>query len=705
MSINVGASKWNIARPDTEKVAILRNSLKISRLAAIPLVNRDHDTYEKAHDFLSAANAELLDPFLFDGMEEAADRLNRAVAENEKICVYGDYDVDGITSTALVCKYLQCRGFDNFIYYIPERLSEGYGMNISAVEKIASLGVNLIITVDNGVSAAAEIARAGELGVDVIVTDHHECRSEIPECVAVINPKRPGCGYPFMHLAGVGVAYKLVCAANVGLEPLPDSFLELVAIGTIADMMPLDGENRTLAAKGLAVMNTKPCAGVAAIMKSNASEKGKSSPKADSSFIGFVLAPRINAAGRIGDVGDAVALLTTEDEDEAAHLTDRLCTLNNKRQYIEGKIFGEACGIIESTHDFSRDKVIVAEHEGWNHGVVGIVSSRITEKYKLPSILISVEDGIGKGSARSVPGFNINGAISECRSLVTRFGGHELAAGLTLPSENIAEFKKAINDYARERISDDMLVKSFDIESELFQSDVYDRSVEELSMLEPCGCGNPVPLFAFTGAEISDITPIGQNKHLKLTLRKQERNFTALVFGTGPDDFYLERGDFADFAFSFDINNFAGRRTIQLIVRDIRPCEKIRNIVKEARSAFAKGVSGTECRMSAVPSIHIMREFYKFIKANEARFGTGINLWLFSRRFLNEYSQTRERSIGELPQEIYLYMFEIFRELGLAEYRIDDCATVSYSLCRGVGKVDIESSPLLNKLKACAYIQ
>ena len=269
MSINVGASKWNTARPDTEKVAMLRNSLKISRLAAIPLVNRDYDTYEKAEEFLSAASATLHDPFLFDGMKEATDRFNRAIAENEKICVYGDYDVDGITSTALICKYLQYRNFDNFLYYIPERLSEGYGMNAAAVEKIASLGVKLIITVDNGVSAATEIARAAELGMDVIVTDHHECRSEIPDCVAVINPKRPGCGYPFMHLAGVGVAYKFVCAANTGLPPLPEYFLELAAIGTIADMMPLCGENRTLAAKGLAVMNTNPCAGVAAIMRAS----------------------------------------------------------------------------------------------------------------------------------------------------------------------------------------------------------------------------------------------------------------------------------------------------------------------------------------------------------------------------------------------------------------------------------------------------
>ena len=239
MSINIGASKWNICEPDVEKVTMLRNSLKISRLAAIPLVNREYDNYEKASEFLSASKAELNDPFLFDGMKEAADRLNRAISDNEKICVYGDYDVDGITSTSLICEYLQQRGCDNYIYYIPERLSEGYGMNIAAIDKIASLGVTLVVTVDNGVSAAPEIAHASELGIDVIVTDHHECRSEIPDCVAVINPKRPGSGYPFAYLAGVGVAYKFICAVNCELEPLPEHYLELVAIGTVADMMPL----------------------------------------------------------------------------------------------------------------------------------------------------------------------------------------------------------------------------------------------------------------------------------------------------------------------------------------------------------------------------------------------------------------------------------------------------------------------------------
>lgn len=705
MSINIGASKWNICEPDVEKVTMLRNSLKISRLAAIPLVNREYDNYEKASEFLSASKAELNDPFLFDGMKEAADRLNRAISDNEKICVYGDYDVDGITSTSLICEYLQQRGCDNYIYYIPERLSEGYGMNIAAIDKIASLGVTLVVTVDNGVSAAPEIAHASELGIDVIVTDHHECRSEIPDCVAVINPKRPGSGYPFAYLAGVGVAYKFICAVNCELEPLPEHYLELVAIGTVADMMPLCGENRTLVSKGLSVMNTHPCEGVAAIMKACSAEKGRTMPKADSSFIGFTLAPRINAAGRIGDVSDAVALLTTGDDGEAEHLTDRLCKLNSKRQYIETKIFSEACRKIEETHDFTRDKIIVVENEGWNHGVVGIVASKVTEKYRLPSILISVEGDEGKGSARSVPGFNINGAISECRDLLTRFGGHELAAGLALPTKNIPAFKKAVNDFARNRISDDMLLKCFDIESELFQSDVYDRSVEELAMLEPYGNGNPLPLFSFSNAEISDITPMGQNKHLKLNIRKNERNFTALIFGTAPEDFGLDVGDCADFAFSFNINCFAGRRTIQLIISDIRLCEKTRNRLSEARKAFEKGMSGLECRMSALPSIHIMREFYKHLRANEAKYTSGINLWILAKRFLKEYKELAEREIPELPYEIYLYMLEIFSEFGLVSYKIDNLCTVGYTVNRDVGKVDIAASGILKKLKACANIQ
>lgn len=698
MSMHIGAKKWNIFSADEEKTKLIQSKTGLSKIAASLLCVRGI-TDENAESFINPSALSPLDPFLFEEMKEAVSRLDSAVESGEKICVYGDYDVDGITSVALLCRYLSYRGA-NFIYYIPERLAEGYGMNITAVKKLADSEVKLIVTVDNGVSAAEEVRYAYELGMEVIITDHHECRSELPECAAVINPKMENCGYPFMYLAGVGVAYKLICAleANRGNGELPDgTYLELVALGTIADMMPLCGENRALVSMGLSSMNISPCVGIDALAAASGAEKGRlERRKIDSGFVSFTIAPRINAAGRIGDTNDAVKLLITDDVGEAEHLAERLCGLNGKRQTIENRIFSEACEIIESEHDFLRDKVIVAGSSEWSHGVVGIVSSRITEKYRLPSILISLEDGIGKGSARSVKGFNINEAIADSRGILIRFGGHELAAGLTIYEEKIAEFKKRINDFARARITDEMLMGSLNIDAELSPGDINEKSVSQIALLEPFGCENPQPLFCMTDVTVNGITPIGGNKHLRLAVSKDGFMFTALMFGTCPDEFGFRVGEQADFAFNLDINEFGGRKSVQLVVRDVQLCKGHREIIARAEKAYSDGINGEVCRAESLPDVPSMRRFFVWLRKNEQYYSAGADLFFASRKYYEETGIA-------YPPERFLFMLSIFDEMGLVAFKRISPEFFTYTLVKSAPRVDMETSPLLNRLRGCTH--
>lgn len=699
MSISIGAKNWDIKSPNKLRVQKLAEETGLSKIVSAVLCSKGIENAEQALSYVNKDDCELYSPFLFKDMEKAASRLNKAIENGEKICIFGDYDVDGVSATALLKSYLNNRGYNNHMHYIPERLTEGYGMNMKAIERLCDEGVKLIITVDNGISASNEINYAYKLGMEVIVTDHHECRSEIPRCEAVINPKYINSGYPFQYLAGVGVAYKLVCAAEMlnGSDDLNDNkYIELVTLGTIADMMPLEGENRTLVSYGLHTMNNGACTGIEALCDASSAEKQKQSKKTiNSNTISFTLAPRINAAGRVGDTEDALRLLATEDIGEAQHLSDRLCMLNSRRQSIENAIFIEACEKIEKEHDFSRDKVIVVESENWNHGVVGIVSSKITERYRLPSILISVENGEGKGSARSIKGFNINEAIANSREKLIKFGGHELAAGLSIKQENIDVFRKEINDFARDRITDDMLYSVCEIDAEIDAVDINVKNAQQLSLLEPYGCGNPQPVFCLRDVSIAEIVPIGSNKHLKLILSKDGLYFTALLFGTSPDDFFLREGENADFAFNLDINDFAGKRSAQLMIKDIRLCRNDRDATSNALLAYINGVNGIVCKREDIPDVAKMRVFFSWLQKVSGYYSGGVNIFLFVRK-CNEETQ------NDFSIESVLYMLTIFSEMKLINFKRSTSGFVEFSMLKCTSKVNIEASETLMTLKECA---
>jgi len=587
-----------VSKQDCQKIT---ECFSIDPVLAKLLVSRGYDTEEKVRIYLNKENTLLHDPFLLKDMDKAVNRIVSAVDRGEKITVYGDYDVDGVTSVSVIYLYLKSLGAD-VSYYIPNRASEGYGLNNSAIDKLKAQGTELIITVDTGITAVEETEYMKSVGVDLVITDHHGCREELPDACAVVNPKRPDDEYPFKELAGVGVVFKVItavefvlqermifgdggeglslqeryarmieCGESDFLEKVCGGYIDLVAIGTVADVMTLTDENRLICSAGLAIIEDSPRAGLAALMDASEGMKVKKYPKKrkiSASYIGFTVAPRINAAGRIADAGLGVELFTSEDREEADKIAAELCALNTQRQAEENRIALEAAEMAEKTHDFENDPVIVLASENWHHGVIGIVSSRLTEKYNMPSILISVEDGIGKGSGRSIKGLHISHALAECEELLIRFGGHELAAGLTVAQENIDEFRKKINEYARAQLGSEAGEMSLDVDLEIEESDISLKLCEQLSMLEPFGVGNPTPVFMMKGVKVEDVSSIGDGKHTKLALG--EKCETGLIFGMSVEETDLAAGDVIDVVFKLDVNEFRNVRTEQMIIIDAR---------------------------------------------------------------------------------------------------------------------------------------
>jgi single-stranded-DNA-specific exonuclease len=591
--------RWQGDEPERESNArSLAASLGIRPLTARLLCNRGYSDPESAAAFLSCGGMQPHDPFLLTDMHSAVERVLAAVRDCETVAVYGDYDVDGVTS--VTCLYLYLRGLGvPVVRYIPNRLREGYGLSRTGIDALADRGVSLIVTVDTGVTAVREIAYAAELGMDTVVTDHHECQDVLPACAAVVNPRRPDCSYPFRELAGVGVAFKLICAceqARTGgnasdvFEAVSGRFIDLVAVGTIADVMPLCDENRLLVSRGLERLNRdggRP--GIAALLDA-AAGKGTRSAAGDArrprrrvgtTTVGFGIAPRLNAAGRITDAMESVELLLAGTPEEAQSRAEVLCRLNARRQEEENRIANEAYCRIDaelSSGDAPWNRqVLVLEDDGWAQGVIGIVSSRITEKYGLPSILISFadvpeEDGqeIGKGSGRSVPGLNLVDALSYCRDLLVRFGGHEMAAGLCIRRKDIPAFRKRLNEYAAAHLTDDMTALRQDVECCVTADELTMEQARELEMLEPCGTSNPTPLLMLENAAVQQITALSGGKHTRLSLYADGRIFPALWFGMPTSSLSVQTGDRVDVLFQLGINEYQGVETLQLILRDVR---------------------------------------------------------------------------------------------------------------------------------------
>lgn len=561
--------KWILKEFDKAGVVEISKNFNISPLTAIILYNRGIREDGQIKDFLARDLSGMHDPFLMKDMDKAVERILLAKKNNEKITIYGDYDVDGITSIAILYKYLKNMGLE-VGFYVPDRMVEGYGVNKDALDKIKADGTAVIITVDTGITAIEEADYAKSIGIDFIITDHHECKESIPDVYAAIDPKRKDCEYPFKSLAGVGVVFKLIQALDSSepIENLMDEYADLMCLGTVADISPLIDENRVIVTEGLKRFKTTKNIGLKALI--DVSTNGKA---ITTSTIGYTIAPRINASGRLGCASTSVELFLTEDEEEAAKLADSLCHENTLRQQTEQKMFKEALEYIEQHPGIKDDDILVIPHENWHHGIVGIVSSKITEKYYKPSILFAVDGDSAKGSGRSIAGFNLFGALENCSGLLEKFGGHELAAGLTIKAENIEDFRKKINEYAKGRIEDMTLVPTISLDAQIKVPYITIDTVHDINKLQPFGVNNPTPSFSVRNIKIHRISVMSEGKHLRMTLYKDGKYLDTVGFGMG--DYYsmFREGDYIDVAFALDINDYKGFQNVQLILKDMRKTE------------------------------------------------------------------------------------------------------------------------------------
>lgn len=685
--------EWLVKECDRALVDKLSKELGLSPFLVRLLVIRGFDNIESARDFLDAGSYSFFDPFLLDDMDKAVLRIKQAIDRHERILIYGDYDVDGISSVAALYLYLHEQGAD-VCYYIPERLSEGYGLNTTAIDKFAAAKIGLIITVDTGITACDEARYIKEKGMDIIVTDHHECRGELPDAAcAVINPKRPGSRYPMTELAGVGVVFKLICALD-GEQNLPalcEKYLDIVSLGTVADVMPIYSENRRIVMHGLCALNRSGHTGIKALLSRALPESQNGARKVTAGTIGFAIAPRLNAAGRIGEVKHAAELLITSDEFRAAEIAEELCLLNRERQAIENNILEVAIERIESGYDFEKNKVIVLADEQWHQGVIGIVASRITEKYGLPCILITFSGDMGKGSARSIPGFNINEAITACRDTLIKCGGHELAAGLSLDKNRFEDFKQAINDYAFDKITDDMRVSHIYADCELSSDDIDITHAEMLSMLEPYGNGNPAPVFILKDAVIQSVMPIGMNKHLKLMLEKDGKIFCALYFNKTPEDFEFLQNFTVDVAFNLEINEFRGNRTVQLNIKDMKKSDQDTAYINRQAKEYLRAIAAFSISAENLPDMQAFRSAFIYLR-------TALKASADVDIYKSAVQISRNFSIPVTPCMLNI-MLDVFAEMGLAEVERDSLNDVKVTLTGVDGKVNLENSKLLTKLR------
>lgn len=685
--------RWVTAKPNLETVRSLARSCGFTPLAAAALCARGIDTPEAARAFLETDPAKLHDPMLLPDMAKARDTIRRAIEQGKKIAVFGDYDVDGVTSTCVMTRVLRSLGAD-VRHYIPDRLSEGYGLSMGAMDRLAQDGIGLIVTVDSGVSAFEEIARARELGMEVVVTDHHECREELPDANAVVNPKRADSIYPFAELAGVGVAFKLASAlAGDGQQrAVLEQYADLVALGTVADVMPLVGENRIIVAAGLRRMAETQNVGLSMLLH----ESGQQGKRLTASTISFILAPRINAAGRLGHADMAAELFLTDDPRRAQTLAMALCEQNKQRQATENQILEQALQKLRREYDPLEDQVIVLAGEEWHHGVIGIVSSRICDRYACPTVLIALEDGIGKGSGRSVKGFNLYEALCDSAPLLERFGGHELAAGLTIREENIQQFRENMEAWAREHVNPRELMPILHIDCPIAPEFISTEATRGLDVLEPFGMGNPQPVFSMCDLLVEEITPISSDRHVRLTLSKDGQTYTAMLFGTGQGGCGFAQGNYVDAAFCLEINEYRGRCSVQLVIRDIQlsTCEvmadqKILNLYNRFMSDGA--LTAREARV-LLPERRDLVAVWRHILSRSEDGWLSVPDGALSRRV--SWESRREINIGKL-----LVCLDVFSESRLLSYHFRE-GQLNIVLKHIEGKADISKSVVLKTLQS-----
>ncbi len=694
-----------IQNPVVKEIA---ETLGVALPTAQLLVNRGCTDTESARRFLSKEAEHMHDPYRMKDMTKAVERILRGIGDGERMVIFGDYDVDGVTSVSSLYLYLRARGAD-VSYYIPCRNGEGYGMSRPAVDRLKERGAQLIITVDTGITAVEEAAYANSLGIDLVITDHHECHSELPSAAAVVNPRRADSPYPFKELAGVGGVFKLLCALESAFSPnepmiecvrrVSKEYGDLVAIGTVADVMPVRDENRLIISYGLSLIERSCRPGLIELIEATKSDsKFSGKRKITASFIGYTIAPRINAAGRIRDASLAVELFLAPDCEHAAPIARELCEINRERQAEENKISEEAYAEIEAGHDFAAEPVVVLENETWHHGIIGIVSSRITEKFGTPSILVSYEGqgDLGKGSGRSVKGMNLVDALSYCSDLLEKYGGHELAAGLTIRRENLPAFRERINEYALRCFRDTDMTVSHEADCELAPSDIGMALASELYYLEPYGVSNPAPVFVIYDVPIVDISSVGGGKHTKITARVGNANITVMCFRCTAAELDLFPGDSADILFGLDINEFMNQKTVQMVAKDIRLTDRLYAMEAKEHAIYdaMRGVrNGEHPGSEALPVRQDFALVYSMLKRELLS-----EREVFSLRFLR---QTLWKSGIPMPYHKLRTAIEIFGEMGLLRVELIDEEREIYSLgyIRVSEKIDLERSRILADMR------
>lgn len=675
--------EWIISENDKAKAKELASLSGIPTFLAMLLCTREIDTPEKVKEFLSE-DAELSDPMLIKDMNIACDRIKKAVMSYEKICVYGDYDCDGVTATAILFSYLEsvCA---NVMYYIPSREVDGYGLNKNAIDKLKKQGVALIVTVDNGITAINEVDYANSLGIDIVITDHHKPLDILPKAVAVVDPHRADCNSLYKMYCGAGIALKLVAALEGGdFFTALENYSDLAALGTIADLVPVDGENRTIIKYGLNSLAVSERIGLSSLFE----KASINLEKLSAGVVAFSVAPRINAAGRMSTAESALKLLLTEDYDEADNLSDKICKENNQRKEIEAKIIEDIEKILAEHSEYLLDRVVVVDGENWHHGVIGIASARLTERIGKPVIVISTENSESRGSGRSIKGFSLCDAIFKCSDLLTKYGGHPMAVGFSLEKENISEFRKKINEYAK---SCDEAIPFVNIECKLKPEAISVSAAKQIALLEPFGFGNAKPVFALCDMKLDKITGLGGGKHLRLSLSRGQARINVLKFSTTIEEFYYKEGDTIDIAVTLDENVYMGRESVSIIAREIKlSANNNKALLLEQRSyeAFLRGEPLDKNFLAEnIPTREEFAVVYRYIRASQ------------------DSAYLPEILIHRLGIKISLFklllILDIMKELYLTTMSSD--GGVYYITINNVsGKVDINASKLLRKIKECA---
>ena len=686
--------KWLISADHKACAERVAGELGLSRLTARVLAARGCDTTEKARDFMTQSVEGIHDPFLLKDMDKAVYEIRQAIENKQKIAVYGDYDVDGVTATCIMIQYLRKMGAD-CTYYIPDRLGEGYGLNEAAIQTLYDEGCRLLITVDSGITAEEEAEYAKKLGLKLIITDHHECKEILPVAAAVVNPRRVDNQYPFRELAGVGVAFKVICALerHRPIEELLAEYADVVAVGTIADVMPLVGENRIIVSYGLEYLQNTKNYGLHSLMQ----KLGLDTKVVTSNAVSFTMAPRINAAGRLGGASSAARMFLTDDPQEAAALAEHLCNLNHRRQEEENGIYEQITARLKAHPELTRGKTMLLWGDGWHNGVIGIVSSRLSDRYGVPCLLVSMTGDVGKGSGRSIKGFNLYAALEKNAHLLEKYGGHELAVGFTVKRENAEALRQALEDYANETQAEE-IVPCVNVDCVVEPQELSLREVRGLTALEPFGMGNPQPVFLMNDVRIEEITPISHDRHIKLHLSRQGRYFYAFVFGMGAKSCQFVKGDLLDIVFSAEINSYRGNESTQLVIKDVRWAQCEEQADREAWTvyhAFAAGETiDHEDAALLAPTREELVAVFRHVKANaEDRMLSAPAATLY-RKVRYEAKACSRMNVGKL-----LICLDIFRECGIFDYDIND-TDVNIRIMNYQGKADVNGSAVLKTLMA-----